>query len=219
MVEIQMQRKLILEHPELVEFFSSAEEEVARLLRMVESFLILTRARIHQRLETVADVSLETVLVRAVQDASKLARARDVRIVPQFLSGEGDSEPVVYGDGDLLATAFQNLLSNAVRYSSKGQTVWVQARVTSQHVEVKVRDRGPGIPEEHHPHIFDMFYQVSTSSGGGTAGVGLAIVKTVVELHGGTVAVRNAEGGGCEFTVRLPLRAKPAPRALQTTES
>ncbi len=215
MVEVQMQRKLTAQHPELAEFFESAEEEINRLLRMVESFLILTRARIRQRLETVADVSVEDVVVRAVQDAGKNARAREVRIVPHFSSEDVEGEPVVSGDSDLLVTAVQNLISNAVRHSPRGQSVEVDVHTTAKQVRIAVRDHGPGIPEEHHPHIFEMFYQVATRSGGGTAGIGLAIVKTVVELHGGTVSLRNVEGGGCEFTIVLPIVAKPKTRTLQ----
>ncbi len=213
-VEVQMQRRLMAHRPELTEFFNSLEEEVARLLQMVESFLILTRARIHRRLESVADVSVEDVVVRAIQEADKNARVRDVRVVPRFSSEEGASEPLISGDADLLGTAFRNLLSNAVRHSPQGQTVEVDLHATAEQVEVSVRDRGPGIPEEHHPHLFDMFYQVATRSGG-SAGVGLAIVKTVVELHGGTVAVENLKGGGCQFTVRLPALSTLQPRALQ----
>jgi signal transduction histidine kinase len=97
-----------------------------------------------------------------------------------------------------------NLLSNAGKFSARGTTVEVKARRDGPQVAVSVRDQGPGIPEEAMTHIFELFYRGSAATRG--TGIGLAVVKDLVDLHEGSVEVRNC-GPGAEFTVRLAASA------------
>lgn len=204
--QIQQQQKVADQGAELSEFLHSAEEEIWRLLRTLESFLILTRAQDAKKLEVVSDVSIEDVVLTAIQDCTAAAKARNVQIVLKIDSEESQTEPIVSGDADLLISMVENLINNAVRHSPSGHIVDVKTRSTLREMEIKVRDYGPGIAEEHHERIFEFLYQVSPGSPqGGKAGIGLAIVKAVVDLHGGTVKLRNCEDGGCEFLVWLPL--------------
>jgi two-component system sensor histidine kinase BaeS len=95
-----------------------------------------------------------------------------------------------------------NLLSNAVRYSPVGSTVWVEAEAGADSVVVRVRDNGPGISAEDLPHIFDRFYKGTTSSG---SGLGLTIARGLVTAHGGTIAAVSHPDTGTTMTVTLPI--------------
>ena len=101
-----------------------------------------------------------------------------------------------------------NLLDNAVRFTPAGGKVNLTLTAAGAWVEVAVEDSGPGIDPEHLPHIFDRFYRVegSRSRESGGAGLGLAIVRQLVEAHGGTVSVESTPGRGSRFAFRLPLR-------------
>jgi signal transduction histidine kinase len=112
-------------------------------------------------------------------------------------------------DSDLLELALMNLLDNAVKYSPSPAQIEIQIAQADSQVCVKIRDQGIGIPEADIPHIFERFYTVdkarSRKSGG--AGLGLSIVKTIIEKHGGWVSVESQPGKGSTFTITLPLNA------------
>jgi len=114
----------------------------------------------------------------------------------------------VAGDPRRLEQALQNLAANAVRHSPGGGRVSFCASRDGDRVRITVRDTGPGIPGEHLPHIFDRFYKVQASRSAGQnpagSGLGLSIVKAIVEQHGGTVSASNHPEGGAVFEVVLP---------------
>jgi signal transduction histidine kinase len=117
--------------------------------------------------------------------------------------------PRVWGDRERVMQVVGNLLQNAERYSPVGAVVRVAAaRVRPGRIEVAVSDRGAGISAEHLPHIFERLYQVrddrSPKHKGGALGLGLAIVRSIVEAHGGTVSVRSRPGRGTTFRFSLP---------------
>src|SRR6185437_4620955 len=115
---------------------------------------------------------------------------------------------VVSGDPARLQQVFWNLLSNAIKFTPKGGKVEVRLQRVNSHVELSVSDTGIGIPADFLPHVFDRFSQrdASTSRSYGGLGLGLAIAKQLVELHGGTLHAQSAgEGRGASFTVRLPV--------------
>ncbi len=111
------------------------------------------------------------------------------------------------GDAKLLFQAFSNLLSNAIKYSASSAVVELTAGVDDGHVTVRVKDNGIGIPEKDRAQLFERYYRGSNVSGIVGTGVGLYIVKMVLDLHGGEIFVASAEGQGSEFTVRLPVKA------------
>jgi signal transduction histidine kinase len=124
---------------------------------------------------------------------------------------------VVSGDPELLRSAFENVIRNAVRYSPTGATVAVEGRrdptagEAHERVEVSVHDRGPGVPEKDLGLIFEPFYRAEVArehrSAGGE-GLGLAIAARAVALHGGSIIARNREGGGLAVTVSLPAATR-----------
>jgi two-component system sensor histidine kinase KdpD len=114
--------------------------------------------------------------------------------------------PPVRMDFDLMRQALGYLLANAVSHTPAGTVVNVSARVRDGFLLISVADRGPGIPLEAVPRVFDKFYRASESRPGGT-GLGLSVVKGFVECQGGEVHAANRHGGGAVFTIRLPVKA------------
>jgi signal transduction histidine kinase len=111
----------------------------------------------------------------------------------------------VYGDGIRVKQIFSNLLKNAASYTAPGGTVSVRVDATSNTVRVRIRDNGAGVAPDALERIFELFHRGTNSSDGHSAGIGLAVVRRLVELHGGTVtAASDGLGRGSEFTVVFP---------------
>jgi two-component system, OmpR family, sensor kinase len=111
---------------------------------------------------------------------------------------------VVQGDATLLRQVFGNILSNAVRYSPQAAQVDVSIARENDVIAVKIQDCGVGVPEHERQLVFERGYRGSNTAGVPGSGVGLYVVKTLTDLHEGSVAVRGREGGGSSFEVRLP---------------
>jgi PAS domain S-box-containing protein len=138
------------------------------------------------------------------------AAAKDVRIEPSLEPGAG----TVSGDPDRLQQVVWNLLSNAIKFTPKGGTVQVRLRRLDRQAVIEVADSGAGISPEFLPHVFERFRQgdASTTRSHVGLGLGLAIVRHLVELHGGTVEARSdGEGKGSTFSVHLPLASTRRP--------
>lgn len=186
-------------------YVGSVQEEMRRLARVVNSLLTLARAHAGFPLPAVSNVSINDLVVDAVQRTEPLARTRQIRLVPDLAMPEDmeHTEPIVEGDAELLSTMLSNILRNAVRYSFARGTVEIRVRSTRTNSRITVADRGPGIAPEHIGSLFNRFYHVPRNGATGS-GLGLAIAKAVVELHHGTIEARNRIGGGSEFVITLP---------------
>jgi len=155
------------------------------------------------RLET-QPVHLAGVVQAAMESMRPAAEAKSMRLHAEL----APEEDLVMGDASRLQQVVWNLLSNAVKFSPGENTVWIRLRRVDASVELTVRDEGPGIPEDFLPHLFERFRQLDggTTRQHGGLGLGLAIVRHLVELHGGTVeATSGPPGEGATFTVLLPL--------------
>jgi two-component system, OmpR family, sensor histidine kinase MprB len=141
------------------------------------------------------DVRLDRIAAEAV--ARSRRNAPGIQIQPHLEPVSLDGVPARLG------RAVNNLLDNAVRHSPAGGTV----DVTVDRDGIRVRDRGPGVPEPDLPYVFDRFFRGSDSRGEHGSGLGLAIVRQVTEQHGGTAAVANAPDGGAVFSLHLPVVA------------
>jgi PAS domain S-box-containing protein len=180
------------------------ERQLAQLVRLVDDLLDLNRIT-HNRIELrKGEVDLASVIHQAVQASRPLANAaeHDVRV---FLS----PEPIhVFADPVRLAQVFGNLLNNSCKYTEPGGTITVTTAREGSDAVVSVKDTGVGIPPEQLDSVFEMFRQVegSLERSHGGLGIGLTLVKRLVEMHGGSVEARSlGVGRGSEFVVRLPL--------------
>lgn len=146
-------------------------------------------------------LSIDEVLESARMLLQPLAKQHDVRI--QF---DTVNPPVLaFYDRERVLRVLSNLVGNAIKFSPKNSKIVVKVRSDQKFVNISVLDSGPGIPDSQLPGLFDNFWQARKTADKG-AGVGLAIVKTIVEAHGGTVQVQSQVGRGSTFTFSLPRR-------------
>jgi signal transduction histidine kinase len=122
----------------------------------------------------------------------------------QILDLAETQQLVVYGDAILLGQLFSNLLSNAVKYSPGGGLITVTPRQEGTQIVVAIEDGGIGIPETDRERVFERYYRCSNTSGIVGSGVGLYLVRAIVDLHKGSISLDSREGKGSRFTVRLP---------------
>jgi PAS domain S-box-containing protein len=158
------------------------------------------------RLE-VRPVELSTVVEEALETLRPAAAAKEIRLESTVTPGSR-----VSGDPDRLQQVVWNLVSNAIKFTPSGGHIRVHLRSVNGHAEVTIEDTGIGIRPEFLPHVFERFRQSDSSStrAHGGLGLGLALVRHLVELHGGTVAAASGgEGHGARFTVLLPLMVPP----------
>ena len=150
-----------------------------------------------------------------LRDSCQLQRelTPDARILEPTMDAE--RQLVVYGDASLLSQLFCNLLSNAVKYSPEGARIEVAAALEDAQAVVSIRDHGIGIPEGERERVFERYYRGSNTSGIGGSGVGLSLVRSIVELHKGTISLESTEGKGSCFTLRVPATA-PVLRGART---
>lgn len=180
------------------------ERQVNHLVRLVDDLMEvsrITRGRIDLRWDT---VELAAVLRSALETSRLLLDDAGVQLALSL-----PQQPVVlHGDFVRLSQIFGNLLNNAAKYTDAGGQVWFTARCEGDEVVVSVRDTGIGIAQDALPKVFDMFMQAdrATTRSKGGLGIGLTLVRSLVELHGGSITARS-EGPdrGSEFIVRLPL--------------
>jgi signal transduction histidine kinase len=182
------------------EFLERMERQADRLLRLVENLLTASNLESDQLRVQIGRVLFED-LVRDVIEALGAEASRIHVDVPEEL-------PVLTTDRGLLARVLQNLVDNALKYSPDGSPCELEASSDGDHIVFSVRDYGIGIAAEEQAKIFDRFYQVDSSSTRTFrgAGLGLSLVKELLEHLGGTIAVESAEGQGSRFIVRMPVQ-------------
>jgi signal transduction histidine kinase/ActR/RegA family two-component response regulator len=181
-------------------------------LQLIEDLLDVSRIITGKLRLDVKSVVPATVIEAAVDALRPAAEARGIRLQAVLDPRAGP----VSGDPDRLQQIVWNLLSNAVKFTPRGGRVQVRLERVNSHVEIVVTDTGPGISAELLPYVFDRFRQADSSSqrAHGGLGIGLALVKNLVELHGGTVhAASDGIGTGATFTVKLPLMLHVEPAA------
>jgi signal transduction histidine kinase len=179
-----------------------------RLIRMIEALLDRTRIQ-SGRLDLIPDeIDLGPCVSDAVEQLRLLAQAKQ-----QTLEAAVPSDPLmVWADRDRLFQIVTNLVQNAVKFTPEGGSIMVAVRQESQALAgVSVHDTGPGIPPEFLDQIFDPFFRVKQVRSGITGlGLGLSIVRTLVELQGGTIAARSEPGRGAELYFTIPLHLTKA---------
>jgi signal transduction histidine kinase len=182
------------------EFLTTIEEQADQLARAVDDLLLAGRVDAQHLLRERRRTSLRRLLDAVVDRLGPTATTR-----VECINGEVQ----ISCDEELLAAALSHLIDNALKYSSDGSPVRVEAREDRVSTFIDVTDRGVGIGEEHLPYIFDRFYRVernliAASSG---AGLGLFIARAIVRAHSGSLEVRTALDEGSRFTIAVPRRA------------
>ncbi len=182
-------------------------EETDRLTRLVDSLLTLSRADAGHIQVQRTNISLLGLTQEASSLVEVLAEEKQQRI-----SVKGDPTLIVSGDRLILRQALVNLIDNAIKYSPSEAEILVRvAAGKDSQLIVEVVDQGPGVPREHQSRIFDRFYRVdrARSREWGGAGLGLAIARWAVEIHGGQITLESVEGQGSTFRVALPSTTSP----------
>lgn len=186
----------------LEETIRVAQGSCDRLVRLVGDILDLQRMRTGKLREETALVDLADVAKQSVDAAAGLARQRNVKL---SLSTP-PSLPKARANADRLIQVLTNLIGNSIKFSPEGDAVEVSVAHERDILVASVADRGPGIPAEFVPHMFERFSQAKLEPGmpRGGSGLGLAIAKAIVERYGGSMGYSPREGGGAVFRFNLP---------------
>jgi signal transduction histidine kinase len=175
--------------------------------------LALSRQRAEQASR--APVDIASVVAEVVATFGDRAEQEGIRLAFDVGdSGEVRSAYVVFGDRDALAAVFENLVSNAVKYTESGGTVRVAVSpAATDAVAIEIRDTGIGIPEEEQPRLFTAFFRASNARESSVpgSGLGLTLVLETINGHGGSISVSSVAGKGTTVTVELPLWRRPTP--------
>jgi len=183
-------------------------QNTERLIRLINDILDVERIESGHLFVRREPCELADILRTTVESLRMVAMEAQVSLVI-----EAAESAVVTGDPDRLVQVFTNLISNAVRFSPRGESVTVTLRTTPTSVVVFVSDRGPGIPLEFRKRIFVKFQQADPAGAAGGAGLGLSIVRAIVERHGGSIRFDSAPGHGTTFITELPYTAPSASTA------
>jgi signal transduction histidine kinase len=179
------------------------EAEAGRLDALIDQVLKLSRLDAGAAALRLDAIDLVGIVDQVARDASFEGQGRDVHV--QWHPPEG--AVMVRADGELLASAIENVVRNALHYSSAGGTVELALHASEREARFEVRDHGPGVPETDLQHLFEPFFRVaeSRSRDSGGDGIGLAITARVLAAHGGSARALNAPGGGLQVELSLPL--------------
>lgn len=195
-------------------FLAIMQQQASRMARLIDDLLSLSRIELNVHRAPSTPVELASLVRQVTDGLQTLARDRKVEIRLAM----PEEALTVLGDRDELIRALENLVENALKYGAAGKRVDItlsraQTRTGAPEARIAVRDFGPGIAPEHLPRLTERFYRVDVAdsrSQGGT-GLGLALVKHILNRHGGRVAVESTLGQGATFTMHLPLRTAEAP--------
>ena len=189
-------------------FLDIMHVQADRMARLIDDLLSLSRIELREHLRPDQEVDVAGIVRQVADGLHALANERAVEIAIT-----GPSSPLlVLGERDELMRVFENLVENALKYAASGKRVEIalaRAEIASgkQEARVAVRDRGPGIAAEHLPRLTERFYRVDVAESraqGGT-GLGLALVKHILNRHDGRLTIESTSGQGATFTVHLPL--------------
>jgi heavy metal sensor kinase len=198
------------------EAIGSMLEEVDRMTKLVDTLLRLSHGDAGVIRLTREPIDLGQLARDVAASLGVLAEERNQTLAFDILE-----DVIVRVDRLILREAVTNILDNAIKYSPIGGNIVIRVERARDRASIVVADQGPGVPHEHRKRIFDRFFRVdpSRTRGSGGVGLGLAIAKWAVDLHGGQIAVVDRPGGGAEFRIVLPIdpvssgQERKAPRA------
>jgi signal transduction histidine kinase len=178
------------------------ESEIERLDKLISQVLQLARLQSADQTYAKEAVPIDEIIEEVVRDAQFEGAAKGC-----LISTSGKADACVLGNRELLRSAIENVLRNAVRYSPPSTPVELQVSTANGSLQILVRDRGPGVPSADLRRIFEPFFRVAESRdrGSGGEGIGLAITAQVLKSHGGTAIAANRPDGGLEVRLSMPL--------------
>ena len=182
------------------EVLESCREDCVRLERLMRDLLDLSKIEAGETTPRLAPIRASELVLTAAKHLRAQVEAQGL----SFKINALPDLPEVFADRNQIERVFNNLISNALRYTPRGGEVNVSVKPRERYVAISVSDTGSGIPQEHLPHVFDKFVKLSGASSGG-AGLGLAISKSIVEAHAGQISVQSEVGRGTTFTFTLPV--------------
>jgi len=192
--------------PKLEKMLRRVNSEALRLIRLSNDLLDTERMNSGNFEIQTEEHFLESIADQAFNAVSGLAETNEISIKSDL-----PAEVMLSCDGDRIVQVLVNFLSNALKFSKKGSTVWLRARTVREGkaVRVEVTDEGPGIPPQSQAAVFERFKQLAQSSASRKegSGLGLSICKALIEAHGGTIGVDSAVGQGSTFWFELPFSA------------
>lgn len=201
LARLQLATGLARQTPESVNSsLDRIDEEARRLDKMIGELLTLSRAE-HQSLPDEQYFDLLGLLNAVTNDARYEAQIPGVEVL---LNADEQQDYTVKGDANLIRSAVENVVRNALRFSLHGQQVLIHLHQEHSWLVISVRDHGPGVEADKLSSIFDPFVRVNSPLSGKGYGLGLSIVRKVVIAHQGEVSAVNARDGGLELTIRLP---------------
>ena len=189
-------------------FLAIMQAQATRMARLIDDLLSLSRIELNVHLRPDKNIDLVAIIRQVVDGLQTLARDRGV----EMRMTAPEDRLLVKGDRDELMRVFENLVENALKYAASGKRIDIVLTVANsptgaREARVAVRDYGPGIAPEHLPRLTERFYRVDVSESraqGGT-GLGLALVKHILNRHGGRLTIESELGQGATFTALLPL--------------
>ena len=195
-------------------FLAIMQEQARRMARLIDDLLSLSRIELNAHRRPDTPVDLVPIVRQVVDGLETLARDRGVTV-----NIEAADALAVLGDHDELVRIFENLVENALKYGAAGKRVDIKIGLGASadgepEAQVSVRDYGPGIAPEHLPRLTERFYRVDVTESraqGGT-GLGLALVKHILNRHRGRLTIDSTPGAGATFTVHLPTAVPAHPR-------
>jgi two-component system phosphate regulon sensor histidine kinase PhoR len=200
------------------EFVQRARAGSEHLSALIEDLLLIARADAGQLRLNCDLIRLPEIVANAIEELELIAKDNEISISVEIAS----DFPQIYADAIRMQHVLRNLIKNALRFTPPGGSVTISARVNNnpiatataesietnedqQQIEVQIRDTGYGIAPEYQERIFDRFFQIPNAGRVNGQGLGLTIVKMIVELHGGRVTVESMAGAGSTFKFTLPF--------------
>lgn len=185
------------------EYLEIATAQSARLNQLIGELFELAKLDSSETVLNVEPFSLTELVHDIIHKFNLEAKKRDITIQSDF----GKNLPFAYGDIGLIQRVLDNLIENALRYTPTGGHITLSLSGESDNIMVKVADTGQGIPEDELPHIFDRFYRLekTRTASAKNAGLGLAIAKRIVDLHGGNIQAASKPNQGTTFSFALPI--------------
>jgi len=182
-------------------------KEARRLTKMVEELLDFTRMQDGRFTLNAEEMDISAELEDSIFAYRELLKQEDMELVYEPCDEE---LPLIHGDPERLRQVFFNIFDNAAKYAAEGKRIVVSTGTDGVNVTIRIRDFGPGIPEDELERVKMKFYKGTSKKRG--SGIGLAVCDEIVKYHGGTLTLSNAEGGGTMVTIRIPVE----PEFLET---